>query len=97
MSGGRRQNAGAKPKYGKTLNRVIRVPESWVEPIQSALSSQQTDPFNNSQRANQLTEKISSVLIEYKKQLQDTGNNRSLSRILVISNRLIAEIECTIK
>lgn len=43
--GGKRLNAGPKLKYGISLNRTIRVPESWVVPIKNALASQRAELF----------------------------------------------------
>jgi hypothetical protein len=48
--GGKRPNTGQKLKYGTPLNRTIRVPESWVEPIKTALTLGKTHPFGDTRQ-----------------------------------------------
>lgn len=90
-NGGKREGAGAKPKYGTSLNRVMRVPELWVEPLKTALMNKE-NPFQSS---NNLTPQIITILEKYKKELL-TIRGLSNKRHSELVNNLISEIEKTV-
>lgn len=90
-NGGKREGAGAKPKYGTSLNRVMRVPESWVEPLKTALINKE-NPFNGS---DNLTPQIITILDKYKKELLSI-RGLSNKRYAMLVNNLISEIEKTV-
>lgn len=94
-NGGKREGAGAKPKYGTSLNRVMRVPELWVEPLKTALMNRE-NPFQSS---NNLTPQIVTILEKYKKQfltVRGLAPNFANKQYFKLVNNLISEIEQTI-
>lgn len=70
----------------------MRVPQSWVEPLKTALITQ-TNPFHSS---NNLEPQLSAILDNYKKQLLTMRGllpNLANKRYVALVNNLILEIE----
>lgn len=100
--GGKRPNTGPELKYGTPLNRTIRVPESWVEPIKTALASGKTHPFGDTR---QFSSNVSNLLRFYNDQLiaarqisKKTARQTPADNLVFsLSQRLIADLRNELK
>ncbi len=95
--GGKRLNSGPKPKYGLTLNKIIRVPESWAEPIKTALATQ-TNPFEKptnkptSARLLRSQKQLSSLVTQYEKRLKTALHRHHAEELLNATHQLLRKL-----
>ncbi len=77
-NGGKRENAGRKPKYGDSETKTIRVPISRIADIEMLLSSN-TNPKQIDVETEVLRETIDNIVWKWKEQQNPTSPRWSVA------------------